>query len=72
MKKGASALLDRMLLDAEERCIPISMLIEITHRCNFDCVHCYQAHQHKATRPELSATSGAACSTKRARWAPSS
>jgi radical SAM protein with 4Fe4S-binding SPASM domain len=53
MKKGASALLNRMLLDAEEKLIPISMLIEITHRCNFDCVHCYQAHQHKATRPEL-------------------
>jgi radical SAM protein with 4Fe4S-binding SPASM domain len=53
MKKVTSALLDQMLLDAEERNTPLSLLAEITHRCNFDCVHCYQAHQHQATRPEL-------------------
>ncbi|MGA7731371.1 MAG: radical SAM protein [Chloroflexia bacterium] len=54
MQRGRSNLLNQMLLDAEERFIPFSMLIEVTHRCNFDCVHCYQAHQHKATRQELS------------------
>src|SRR5205809_909402 len=53
MKKSPSALLDRLLLEAEEKLIPLSLLVEITHRCNFDCVHCYQAHQHKATRSEL-------------------
>jgi radical SAM protein with 4Fe4S-binding SPASM domain len=53
LKKGVSTLLNQMLIEAEEKFIPISVLAEITHRCNFDCVHCYQAHQHKATRPEL-------------------
>lgn len=53
MLKGRSDILNQMLIDAEERFIPFSLLVEITHRCNFDCVHCYQAHQHKATRQEL-------------------
>jgi len=55
MEKGVSSVLNAMLRQAEEKFTPISVLIEITHRCNFDCVHCYQAHQHRATRPELTA-----------------
>jgi len=53
MRKMANGLLERMLVEAEQKLIPFGLLIEITHRCNFDCVHCYQAHQHHPTRAEL-------------------
>lgn len=31
----------RLLLEAEERFIPLEISLELTHRCNFSCEHCY-------------------------------
>ena len=31
----------RLLLEAEERFIPLEISLELTHRCNFSCEHCF-------------------------------
>lgn len=31
----------RIIADAERRCIPYDVSIELTHHCNFRCQHCY-------------------------------
>lgn len=36
-----SVLLDRIYRKAEGLCIPLNVLLELTNRCNEDCVHCY-------------------------------
>jgi radical SAM protein with 4Fe4S-binding SPASM domain len=33
--------LERLLVDASEKLVPIEVSIELTHHCNFRCQHCY-------------------------------
>ncbi len=39
---------------AEEACVPAGALIELTHKCNFRCVHCYESNHNR--RDELSSS----------------
>lgn len=42
---------DAVQVTARERCVPLTALIELTHRCNLRCRQCYVAHDKG---PELS------------------
>ncbi|MCX5714982.1 MAG: radical SAM protein [Candidatus Omnitrophica bacterium] len=36
---------------AHKKRIPLSVLFELTYRCNFRCTHCYLSHLRRAKRP---------------------
>lgn len=38
---NAPAGLKRIVLEAQKRHIPLDVCLELTHRCNFRCQHCY-------------------------------
>lgn len=45
---------DRLHYKAHENLIPLNAMIELTYRCNVDCVHCYCQHLNEPViRPEL-------------------
>ncbi|XCN73968.1 MAG: radical SAM protein [Candidatus Electrothrix aestuarii] len=52
----ASSDIDHFLNRAAQRGIPLTVTLELTHRCNFRCVHCYLGDQeaiHKHRSKEL-------------------
>ncbi len=36
------SIIQQINLEAAEKCIPLSVFIELTHRCNLHCYYCYQ------------------------------
>lgn len=37
---------------ARKKCFPLRAMFELTYRCNFKCIHCYNTDEQKGTRPE--------------------
>jgi radical SAM protein with 4Fe4S-binding SPASM domain len=44
-------LFERLMIKANKHCIPISVLIELTYRCNLKCSHCYLAEKNMTGLP---------------------
>ena len=44
MNTGA---IEQLLQAAVENKVPLSVTFQVTDRCNYDCVHCYQEHEDK-------------------------
>ncbi len=59
---SAQALLDQISLNADAQQIPLNGMIELTYRCNIDCVHWYCRHlTNTAGRQELSTDGRGTC-----------
>ena len=42
-----SGAIEQLIHAAGENSLPISVTFQVTDRCNYDCVHCYQEHEDK-------------------------
>src|SRR5690349_2431432 len=53
LNRGAA---DLLAARAQREGRPVTVTFQITDRCNYECVHCYQEHRdsHAAKREELS------------------
>lgn len=51
---GSQSNVEEMMIKADSHLIPLNAMIELTYRCNVDCVHCYCQHlDEPKVRPEL-------------------
>ncbi len=48
---------DRYIQEAERHFVPLNVMLELTHRCHLNCVHCYleDNHEWRAKAQELTA-----------------
>lgn len=54
-------LIGRMQYTSRQRRLPGRAMFELTYRCNFACVHCYNSDAQKASRPSEEVTTDEAC-----------
>ncbi|MEW6323782.1 MAG: radical SAM protein [Nitrospirota bacterium] len=47
--------------EAARRYLPVNVLMELTHRCHLDCVHCYLEDNHRHTDKRRELTDAEAC-----------
>ncbi len=55
------ALVANMQAQSSQQRLPLRAMFELTYRCNFACIHCYNSDSQKASKPHDEVTTQEAC-----------